>query len=143
MGKRSEDADDVKTIPSGISLNYDRPINFQFVPELLVDVESPEGHDISRRWVVVGRADVIDEIIRRGGKTIVISNQLWRGPYTRGHGRENEVTLSEIIAERYVSHGAHGRTRYVAATVIKNKQDFTRRRPSRGHHRGGNRSDAH
>lgn len=133
----------MKMIPSGISLNYDRPINFQFVPELLADVEPSGEHNISRRWVVVGRANVIDEIIRRGGKTIVISHQVWRGSYTRGHGRKNEVKLGEVIAERYVDHHVHGRTRYVAATIIKVENDFTRRRPHRGHHRVANRPDSH
>lgn len=131
----------MKTIPSGISLNYDRPINFQFTPELLTDVEPPEGCNISRRWVVVGRDDVIDEIIRNGGDTVVVSHQVWRGPYTRGHGRENEVKLGEVIAERYVNHHVHGRTRYVAATVIKVENDFTQRRSRDDHHRVINRSN--
>lgn len=132
----------MKMIPSGISLNYDRPINFQLAPELLADVESPEGRNISRRWVVVGRADVIEEIIRNGGDAVVASHQVWRGVHTRGHGRKNDVKLGEIIAERYVNHRQRGRIRYVAAIVIRVENDFTQGRARRGHHRGADRSDA-
>lgn len=131
MATGFEDTDDVKTIPSSISLKYDRPPNFQFAPQLLTDVVPPEGHNISRRWVIVGRADVIDEIISNGGDAIVISHQSWRGPHTRDLGRKNEVKLGDVIAERYVNHHAHGRTRYVAATIIKVDNDFTWRYPRR------------
>lgn len=111
----------MKVIPSRITLNYDRPLHFQYTPEIIKDASPHDDFTVivTRNWVVVGRADVIEPLLDLGAPVNVMVGQRWRGSVKRGGGWWTEVTLGEIIAERYVNHVAHGRTRYVAVTVLR------------------------
>lgn len=109
----------MRTIPSHITLHYERAPTFQRAPELLNDVVPLGGTRLSRDWVVVGRADVIEAIIDNGGETVIeVGGQQWPNVRRRTqHKSESRVTLVGIVGIRYVNHREHGRTRYLAASV--------------------------
>lgn len=111
----------MKTIPSYITLHYERSPTFQRAPELLRDVVLPEGTWVSRDWVVVGRADTIETIIENGGDTVIeIGSRRWSGDRARSpYGKTTRVTLVGIVGIRYVNHREHGRTHYLAASIKK------------------------
>lgn len=115
----------MRTIPSHITLHYERTPTFQRAPELLRDVMPPEGTRLSRDWVVVGRADVIETIIDNGGDTVIeIGSRRWPGDRDRSrYGKATRVTLVGIVGVRYVNHREHGRTRYLAASVKKSTEE--------------------
>lgn len=111
----------MRVIPSRITLHYGRLPTFQYAPELLRDVTLPGEKLISRAWVVVGRADVIEDIIENGGDTVIeVGGRRWTGDCERAlHGKASRITLVGIVGIRYVNHRDHGRTRYLAASVKK------------------------
>ena len=109
---------DLTVIPPRIKLSYHRPPNFQLLPEALDGVEAPEGHTVSKRWVIVCRAVVIEAIKARGGSTVITAGQDYIGPGSKG-GRPVDAVIGDIVAERYVNHRDYGLTRYVAALFLR------------------------
>lgn len=109
----------MKTIPSRITLHYGRLPGFQYAPELLSDVVVPDDVYISHKWVIVGSAKDIEQIIAQGGETMIeVGGRRWPSDKSRPqHGKTYAITLVGIVGIRYVNHRDHPRTRYLAASV--------------------------